>query len=129
MRSPTSLALSFALSAAALTSAFAGCSGSSAAARNDTEPLCSISVPAACPTPAPVYADVEPIFEQRCVTCHNGEPNSPWALNNYNHIADWQEAVFQMVGDCEMPPADAGSQMTVEEREKILAWIQCGTRP
>ena len=108
-----------------------GCGGSGDSAPDsgtDVDALCSISVPAGCPAPAPVYADVQPIFEQRCVTCHNNQPGSPWALNDYYHIADWQEAVSQMVADCEMPPADSGIPMTALEREKILTWVQCGVR-
>lgn len=132
MRSPFSIALSLALFTASFAAVFAGCGGSREGTASDaginSDALCSISTPASCPTPAPVYADVKPIFDQRCVTCHNDEPNSPWSLNDYNHIADWQEVVSQMIADCQMPPADAGIPMTVEEREKILTWIQCGVR-
>jgi uncharacterized membrane protein len=98
-------------------------------AGTEIEPLCAISIAPGCPAPEPIFADVKPIFEQRCAVCHNGQPGGPWALNDYNHIADWQEAVSQMIAECEMPPADSGVLMTVEEREKILRWVQCGVRP
>lgn len=118
--------------AVVLVAVFAACGGGGSSkddAGVNTEPLCSLSAPATCPTPAPTYADVKPIFTQSCVGCHNDDPNGPWSLQDYEHIADWQEVVGQMVADCEMPPADSGVTMTEADRLKILTWFQCGARP
>src|SRR5262245_15303976 len=50
---------------------------------------CSVTAPTSCPDPAPHYADVMPIFRDRCVICHSGAVDGPWALTDYEHIADW----------------------------------------
>src|SRR5690349_12740614 len=42
----------------------------------------------ACPSPAPRYPDVTPIFDRRCVVCHSGSPGGPWSLADYGHVAD-----------------------------------------
>lgn len=89
-------------------------------------PSCSVPIPTSCPDPAPRYADVSPIFESRCVTCHAGAPGGPWSLEGYGHVADWQDSIREELRYCSMPPADAGVPMTTEERVAILTWIRCG---
>jgi hypothetical protein len=88
--------------------------------------VCAVTAPASCPEPAPRYADVEPIFQSRCVVCHKGEEGGPWSLGDYGHVADWQDTIRTHVRDCTMPPEDAGIPMTVAERTAILTWIRCG---
>lgn len=92
----------------------------------ETPYTCPVPAPTACPDPAPRYADVAPIFEQRCVICHAGNPGGPWSLADYGHVADWQDTIRTNVRDCSMPPADAGVPMTSEERLAILTWVRCG---
>jgi uncharacterized membrane protein len=87
---------------------------------------CSVPAPTSCPDPAPRYADVAPIFERRCLTCHSGAPGGPWSLADYGHVADWQDTIRSSMRDCSMPPPDAGIPMTLEERVAILTWIRCG---
>jgi uncharacterized membrane protein len=89
--------------------------------------ICEVTAPTECPTPAPVYADIAPIIQQRCAVCHGATPEGPWPLNDYHSVADWQDDIRGDILNCSMPPSDAGLQMTREEREKILAWIRCGT--
>jgi hypothetical protein len=89
--------------------------------------ICTVQAPTSCPTPKPHYADVEPIFKQRCVGCHNGaSPDSPWPLTEYEHIADWFDIVRDEMLHCSMPPADSGLKMPDAERVAILTWIRCG---
>src|SRR5687768_11232513 len=58
------------------------------------EPIpCDAVAPTSCPSPPLTYADVEPIFEQRCVVCHNGAADGPWSLRGYSHVADWQDII------------------------------------
>lgn len=90
------------------------------------EVVCTVMAPTACPDPAPTYADVVPIFEQRCASCHSGEAGQPWPLKDYQHISDWQDAVRGEVLTCAMPPADSGVAITDAERLLILTWIRCG---
>jgi hypothetical protein len=87
---------------------------------------CGVMAPTSCPDPPPRYADVTPIFQQRCILCHNGTNDGPWALTDYEHIADWQDIIRADLLDCTMPPADAGVPITREERLAILVWIRCG---
>jgi len=88
--------------------------------------VCTVQAPTVCPDPAPHWADVAPIFQSRCVECHNGMVGGPWPLMQYQHVADWQDLVRAHVLSCTMPPPDAGVPMTDEERTAILTWILCG---
>ncbi len=86
---------------------------------------CGVTAATACPTPAPRYADVQPIIEQRCVVCHSG--NTPqWPLTTYKNVADWYDEVRFFVESCAMPPPAANIPITPEERNAILTWIRCG---
>jgi len=88
--------------------------------------VCTVKAPTACPEPPPRWADVSPIFQAKCVLCHNGSPGGPWPLMQYQHVADWFDVVRAMLLDCSMPPPDAGVPMPDEERVAILTWILCG---
>jgi len=120
------------LSLAALAVAAAGChertwDPSDGGTSGDTGALvCTIQAPTACPDPMAHWPDVQPIFEHRCVLCHNGIPGGPWPLLQYSHVADWNDVVRAMLLDCSMPPPDAGVPMPDEERTAILTWILCG---
>jgi hypothetical protein len=89
---------------------------------------CIVESPTECPDPAPTYADVKPIFDSRCVVCHDGEFGGPWPLVDYPHVADWKSEIRGELQSCSMPPADAGFTISDEERTAILAWILCGAR-
>ena len=90
---------------------------------------CDVVAPTSCPDPAPTYADIEPILEERCIGCHAGIPDGPWPLTSYSHVASWAGQIRAAMMSCAMPPADAGIDMPTEERELILLWIRCGFRP
>ena len=87
--------------------------------------VCAPIAPTACPDPAPQYADVAPIFEQRCSSCHNDMPGGEWPLDTYEHVVDWGSVVRDELLRCSMPPADSGVSMTSDERQQILAWVRC----
>lgn len=86
---------------------------------------CSVPAPTSCPAPSPTFADVQPIFNSRCVICHNGT-GPEWPLKDYHDIADWQDLIHDQLLDCSMPPPEAAVPMTVAERVSILTWIKCG---
>jgi hypothetical protein len=88
---------------------------------------CTVSAPTECPDPPPRYADVEPIFKQRCAPCHGAKWDGPWPLDTYAHVADWSDVIRAHLIDCSMPPPEAGTPLPVEESETILAWIRCNT--
>lgn len=87
---------------------------------------CEVEAPRACQEPKPTYSDVEPIFKDRCVICHNGKAGGPWPLTTYGHVADWQNEIRDQVSRCTMPPADAGVAISDAERLEILMWLRCG---
>ena len=87
---------------------------------------CPVPAPTMCPDPPLRYADVSPIFTQRCVGCHYGAVGGPWPLLQYSHAADWNQVIRDMLTDCSMPPLDSGVTMLAEERGAILTWVLCG---
>lgn len=91
------------------------------------EPVeCNVEAPTSCPDPPPRYADVEPIFQERCVGCHDGAEDGPWPLTSYSHAADWHDIIRAAMLDCTMPPPESGMTMTTAERETLLNWLRCG---
>jgi hypothetical protein len=86
---------------------------------------CDATAPLSCPNPMPHYADVEQIFAERCVSCHNGA-GEEWPLTSYEHVADWSGEIRAQMLACSMPPVYANIAMPLEERQTILNWIRCG---
>lgn len=104
----------------------AACSSAEVSDVRKTQTVCAPTAPSECPNPAPRYADVAPIFEQRCASCHNGAKDAPWPLDTYGHVADWATVVRDELLQCLMPPEDSGVEMPPEERQAILVWVRCG---
>ena len=84
--------------------------------------------PSVCPNPMPRYADVKPIFDQRCVIGHSGKTEL-WPLTTYQHVASWYDNVRDDIRTCAMPPPESESLIAVEDRLAILTWIACGFPP
>jgi uncharacterized membrane protein len=123
------------LALAALLALAAGCGASNPSdpdaggttGGGQSNPQCvPVTAPTDCPAPTPHYADVQPLLQQRCVICHSEAPGGPWPLTDYEHVADWGDAIRSDLLDCTMPPPDAGP-MPDEEKLAILGWIRCGT--
>jgi hypothetical protein len=91
----------------------------------DLAPRCHLPAPTSCPDPPVRYADIEPIVQQRCLSCHDGR-GPHWSLIGYQHVADWQDTIRTAMLTCTMPPADANIPMTDDERMLILRWLRCG---
>lgn len=87
---------------------------------------CLVEAPTACTAPELRWADVAPIFENRCQSCHDGKPSSPWPLDTYAHVADWYDVLRDELLHCNMPPREAVEELPLEERDKLLMWIRCG---
>jgi hypothetical protein len=88
-------------------------------------PACTVTAPTSCSDPDLDYSDVEPIFIEKCQTCHDGKGDE-WPLNQYGHVADWADQIRGQMVSCAMPPTDSCISMSNEERERILVWIRCG---
>jgi len=100
------------------------------AAIGDGHVECFVTAPTSCPEPPVRYVDVAPVFQQHCVTsCHSGIADGPWPLTDYEHAADWWDIIRATMLNCSMPPIDAGSTITLEERLAILTWLRCGFPP
>jgi len=89
---------------------------------------CPVTPPTVCPEPKPTFASVKPLFEQHCQSCHDGM-HEQWPLTSYQHVADWFGEIRAQLIACTMPPAEAASAMTLEDRMRILTWIRCGYLP
>lgn len=98
-----------------------------AGARDAAVPVQCNALAPACPDPAPTFADVQPIFQARCVSCHYGAVGGPWPLEDYGHIADWQSEVRGALVSCSMPPPGMG-EIPDAERLAILNWLACGAK-
>lgn len=92
----------------------------------DPSPVCDVVAPTECPSPSPVYGDVEGIFREKCVSCHSGAPGGPWPLDTYRHVADWWNVIRDDLLACSMPPRDSNVTLSDEETQLILVWIRCG---
>lgn len=108
-----------------LLSTCVACGSGEANGAQATQAVCALIAPTECPDPAPRYADVAPIFERRCASCHNTTPGAEWPLDSYNHVVDWGPFVRDELLRCSMPPADSGVTLTPDEGQQILAWIRC----
>jgi uncharacterized membrane protein len=114
-----------------------GCGGDDGASNDKDaaveETGCKVTAPDVCPDPAPQYVDVEPIFRQRCISCHSGAVDAgvdaPWGLTTHEEISHWPNDIRVAMLSCTMPPQDSGVTMTVAERERILDWLLCGMPP
>jgi hypothetical protein len=90
---------------------------------------CDLTAPTECPSDMPTYADVEPIFAERCVGCHSGPSGEMcptcWSLTEYMDIKHWTRQIRSQMLQCAMPPVDSGMTMPDAERMKILEWLRC----
>jgi hypothetical protein len=98
-----------------------------ACAGEDAKPpfVCRVDAPTECPSPTPVYADVQPILERRCVTCHSATSTGPWPLTTYQDVTDWYDVIRDEVLHCTMPPPEEAPPLTAAESRAILEWIRC----
>ena len=128
--------ISVAVAALVLGGAFAACSSDQAQKRTDASqvtpeggvvPACGSDATPTCPAPKPSYkADVVPILDAECNTCHIGGPTGPWPLSDYQSLLDWK---LQVLGDmlhCTMPPEDAGHAISDADRATLIGWLACG---
>lgn len=69
------------------------------------------------------FEEIQPIFEQRCSLCHPGATPDDWTV--YAEARGKAERVAARVADGSMPPGNA-TQMTDEEREMVLIWVEEG---
>lgn len=76
-----------------------------------------------------MYADVEPILGDHCLSCHQGVPDGPWPLTNYGHVTAWRDELRAALLTCAMPPPLEAPPLPEAESLVILTWIRCGMPP
>lgn len=87
------------------------------------------------PTNVSFSQDVQPIFDQNCITCHNGSQspdlrasNSYDALMSGNYInttSAEQSTLYKRINGGGMPPA---GKLSTDDLNKILVWIKEGAK-
>lgn len=84
----------------------------------------------------PAFAEVQSIAAARCASCHAARPTDEAfsappkgvRLDEPAHLRRWAQAMRQQVASEAMPPGNL-TEMTAEERAKIIAWVAAGARP
>ena len=81
-------------------------------------------------------ADVWPILERRCVSCHQPGEIAPMPLTSYREARPWANAIREAVLARKMPPWDAAGEtahdfqndrsLTEAEIQAIAAWVKEG---
>ena len=90
---------------------------------------CPNDLPSGCPASPPSYAQVGPIFQTKCNSCHSAGGSAPDRLfDTYDQIAAQQSAVLDQTYSCKMPPAGF-AQLTAAERQLVLGWLVCSPLP
>lgn len=82
------------------------------------------------------FADVAPVFEKRCVACHQKGEIGPMPLTSYAEIRPWAKAIRASVLKQSMPPwhADPAKSahiansraLTREEIDRVVRWVDAG---
>ena len=82
--------------------------------------------------------DIAPILEERCVTCHQEGGIAPFAMSSHQMIQGWSPMIREVLITKRMPPGQVGTeyanqfhgvnQISVEETQKLVHWIDSGAR-
>lgn len=74
----------------------------------------------------PTYKDVKPLFQKHCAQCHSPNwPDKNW-LDEKTAKANAEKIKFRVSNET-MPPANF-TEMTKEERQKIIDWVNKGAK-
>jgi hypothetical protein len=119
----------FASSASAAALAAVVCLGACVGACGADPPpprVCTWSLPAACPQPAPSYSrDVDPLLTQHCRPCHRpGGVSATVMLGSYAQVFAQRTHVLTQTFSCKMPPPpEAG--LSDADAQLLFAWLIC----
>jgi peroxiredoxin len=88
--------------------------------------------------PVSYAADVAPILQARCQSCHRPRNVGPFPLLTYDDARRWGQAIHEAVDELRMPPWHADPRygrfendrsLSARERATILAWVDQGMPP
>jgi hypothetical protein len=97
--------------------------------------LLLVGIPAATAAAPTFHADVEPILQRRCQTCHRPGDIAPMSLMTYEEVRPWAKAIRSAVAQKKMPPwfADPAHgvyrndpSLSEPELETLIEWIDAG---
>ena len=81
------------------------------------------------------YADLQPLFRDKCMACHRPGEIAPMSLLTYEETRPWAKSIRKEVRRRAMPPWDADKKhgifrndisLTDEEIQKIVTWVDAG---
>jgi uncharacterized membrane protein len=73
----------------------------------------------------PTYSeDVLPIMQRDCIPCHSTNTGGK-DESTYDLASGQKSSILFQVDDCLMPPSGS-PQLTADERNTLLGWIECG---
>src|SRR5262245_28851506 len=99
--------------------------------------LLLLLIPAAHAAAPTFHADVEPILQRHCQTCHRPGDIAPMSLMTYEDVRPWAKAIRSAVTQKKMPPWFADPALGVfrndpslsePELEILIAWIDAGAQ-
>lgn len=104
-----------------------------AAAAPQGEPL-----PLAAPRTYDFAADVAPVLEAKCLSCHTRDGIGPFAFTGHASAKKWARMTREVVRTAQMPPWHADPHfgkwrsdrgLTPAERQALMGWIAQGAAP
>lgn len=84
-------------------------------------------------------ADVAPLVERYCVSCHRPGEAGPMSLVSYDQVASWSETIVEVLRDNRMPPSQLSPpdphfgefvempHPSAAEIDTIARWVDAGT--
>src|SRR5262245_2624810 len=97
--------------------------------------LLLLGIPAAHAAAPTFHADVEPILQRRCQTCHRPGDIAPMSLMTYAEVRPWAKAIRSAVVQKKMPPwfADPAHgvyrndpSLSKPELDTLIEWVDAG---
>ena len=83
-----------------------------------------------CPGTSPPYEEAASIIARRCTVCHSPTGvERVHQFDTYSLAHEQKNAMLVQVFACAMPPPTCDGSMNLDEREKLLTWLQCGALP
>ncbi len=95
------------------------------------KPNAPAAVPAAARADAPAlaYADIKPVLEQRCYSCHGAQVQMKNVrLDSPEGVAQHAQAMYQQVVVTKLMPMNNATAITDAERALIGQWFQGGAK-
>ena len=100
-----------------------------------TIPLALLALPGLCLAGPTFHADVEPLLQKHCQSCHRPGEAAPMSLLSYGEVRPWARAIHEAVALNRMPPWFADPEygewsnahvLTSAEKRTIADWVESG---